>query len=352
MGSAAEGFIQGFAGTLAPTILERKKEARDYFNKQVEYARTTGLQNRQRVRSQTDATLSIARQLEQIGVPKAVIMAQVNQDPAGLAEFYTQAQKINGGASAPLTPDQWTDLYDIGGDFKAPDEDLATFIARTYDPITNATQAPGFQQDPKGSWLASMMGFSAMDEARAELGQTQIAEGLTADQLIQYGDAQPQRIGGTAVVTTDQEALRSLFPEDERSLTESNLIATAVDEALKLSTYDLEPGQDATEVLNSVIQQVQARLPQATREEIQRVAESALLAQRYTLGGSETGIEEPSTTPSGPLTAEEVGLAVDLFGIQSIVNNPDGTATVTYADGTTETGSSAQLREEIEKATR
>lgn len=48
--NAVKGFVQGFAGTLAPIILERKKEARDYFNKQVEYARTTGLQNRQRVK--------------------------------------------------------------------------------------------------------------------------------------------------------------------------------------------------------------------------------------------------------------------------------------------------------------
>ncbi len=362
--SAAQGFVQGFAGTLAPVILERKKEARDYFNKQVEYARTTGLQNRQRVRQQADATLSIARQLEQIGVPKEVIMAQVNQDPTGLAEFYTQAQKINGQAGTPLTPDQWVDLYDIGGDFKSPDEDLATFITRTYDPIANATQSPGFQQDPKGSWLASMMGFSAMDEARAELGQTQIAEGLTADQLIQYGDIQPQRIGGTAVVTTDQEALKRFIPEDDLSISEATAIAKSAEEVV--SALDNEAAVDGSsgDIETLALEDLRTLYPTVPEERLRGVVRQMMkrrgLLEEAPEGGAEGGEEvlppsgrpeggEPSTVPSVPLTAEEVGMAVDVLGVQTIVDNGDGkTSTVTLADGTIKRYNTAQLRAAIE----
>lgn len=354
MASAAEGFTRGFAGTLAPIILERKKEAREYFNKQVEYARTTGLQNRQKVKSQADATLSVARQLEQIGVPKEVIMAQVNQDPAGLAEFYTQAQKINGGANAPLTPDQWKDLHDIGGDFKAPDEDLATFIARTYDPIANATQAPGFQQDPKGSWLASMMGFSAMDEARTELGQTQIAEGLTADQLIQYGDVQPQRIGGTAVVTTNQEALKKLIPEGDLSISESTAVAKSAEEVVSALENQSAVDGAAIDIEGLALEDLRTLYPTVPEARLQSVVRQMMKRRGLPIGDAEAGAEgsspldggegspegeDPSTVSSEPLNDREVGIAIANLkrgeaDVVSVVNNGDGSVTAILSDGT------------------
>jgi len=205
--SFGAGFVTGFASTLAEGMLERQKEARDYFNKQVDYARTTGLQNRQKTKQVVEANLSVARQLEAVGVPREVIMAQVNQDPAGLDSFFKQAETIRAESGKNLSPEEWRAIYKVAGDFKAPDEDLSTFIARTYDPISTAMKSPSFEDDPEGSLVSSILGFDQMDKARRGLANTEIAEGLTAEQLIRYGDTQPQRVGGNATVVTDYTAI-------------------------------------------------------------------------------------------------------------------------------------------------
>jgi hypothetical protein len=362
MAGALEGFVTGFANTTAPLILERKKEARDFFNKQVEYARTTGLQNRNRVRQEADANLAIARQLEQAGVPRELIMAQINQDPTGLGKFYEAAEKIRASAVRPLTAEEWKAAWKVGGNFKAPDEDLATFIYRTYDPIANATRSPTFSDDPEGNIIASMMGFSAMDEARAELGRTEIAEGLTAEQLIQYGDTQPQRIGGTAVVTQDYDALRDVLPAEDLSISETNTINTIIEDRVNLGTMQMEEWEDATTIYNDTVDYLTNLFPTISPERIASMVEGAITSRGYTLGASETpaegdievspieGVpveEAPSPALSAPLTAEEVGLAVDLFGVESVVDNGDGTSTVTY-NGKSYPMNNAELRDVIE----
>ncbi len=369
MAGALEGFVTGFSGTLAPVILERKKEARDFFNKQVEYARTTGLQNRNRVREASNANLSIARQLEQLGVPRDVIMAQINMDPQGLGAFYESSQKIAAKTGRNLTAEEWASISKVGGDFKAPDEDLATFISRTYDPIANAVSAPGFGDDPEGNLIASMMGFSAMDEARAELGRTQIAEGLTAEQLIQYGDVQPQRIGGNAVVTTDFEGLNKIIPEDGMTISESTAVNNAVVEAVKTAGLMLEQGSDATAALDNTVTQLQNIYPTVPRQTLETLAGQEFISRGYTLGGSETPaegeegvvptegspeIEGPPTAFSGPLTVEEVAWTEAVFdqkGKPVVSITQRGTeSVVTFQDGTVVSYPTEQLRQAVEQA--
>jgi len=104
MESFGAGFVTGFANSLSEGITKRQEKAQDYFDKQVEFARTRGLENRMGVKRAVEQNLSIARQLEAVGVPKDIIMAQINQNPEGLGDFYTQAEKIR--AAAPnLTPE-------------------------------------------------------------------------------------------------------------------------------------------------------------------------------------------------------------------------------------------------------
>ena len=205
--AAIAGFIEGFAGTMAKDINERKTKARDYFEKQVEYARTTGLENRKKVKQTVEENMSIANQLQAVGVPKEVIMAQVNMDPAGLSSFHQQTEKIRASAGRDFTAEEWKAIYKVAEDFKAPDEDISTFINRTYDPISAATKSPEFSEDPEGSLISSMMGFNSMDKARSQLKQTMIAEGLSADDLIRYGDTTPQRTGSATTVTTNYAAI-------------------------------------------------------------------------------------------------------------------------------------------------
>jgi hypothetical protein len=384
--SAIEGFVTGFANTLAIGITERKKEARDFFNKQVEYARTTGLENRQRVRQTVDASLSIAQQLEAAGVPREIIMAQINMNPAGLADFYTTAEKIRAEKEAtykrPLTADEWKSIFKVSGDFRAPDEDLSTFISRTYDPISNAVRSPTFEDDPEGSLISSMMGYTAMDEARRELGRTVIAEGLTAEQLVNMGDAQPQRIGGNATVAIDYTQLTEDKPLDLREVQFIDTVIeeelnTELDSAVQAGTLVLADGADATSVRDTVISNVSATYPNVPVVEIERLVDARLRRQGFTIsgtapadtatedatGGAETTVEAPQVDQMGEgsatvqtpattaptvsvdtLSPEERMAAEVAFGYQSVVDNSDGTVTVTLSDGSVKRYKASDVR--------
>jgi hypothetical protein len=381
--SALEGFITGFAGKLAEDVTKRKDEARDYFNKQVEYARTTGLENRRRVRQTVDANLGIAQQLEAAGVPRELIMAQVNMNPAGLGDFYNTAEKIRAEKEAryqrPLTADEWNSIFKVSGDFKAPDEDLATFITRTYDPITSAIQSPTFEDDPEGSLFASMLGLNAMDRARARLGETVIAEGMTADQLIRMGDAQPQRIGGNASVTVDYSALGDEQGLDTREVQLLDGVITEeldaeINAATERGEISVTKGADATKVRQTVIDNVTSIYTDVSPVEIERLVDARLRRMGFTFdgileeedatGGPESDVEAPPATPEGvsspepqtpsteaptasnePLSPEERMAAEAAYGFTGIVDNGDGTALVTLPDGTARRYKVADVRE-------
>jgi hypothetical protein len=379
--SAIEGFLTGFANVAASNILERKKEARDYFNKQVEYARTTGLQNRQRVREQADTALSVARQLEAAGLPREIIMAQINQDPTNLSGFYDQAEKIRANAAAAgrqLTADDWNAIYKVAGEFKAPDEDLSTFIARTYDPIANAVADPSYEEDPEGSLWASMMGYNAMDRARADLSRTEIAEGLTAEQLIRYGDVTPQRVGGRATVVTDYAALPSR--DEELSVTERTALINRTDEMTEAAISRLEEqqgaaiaGMDITPLRDAIVAEMRDLYPMASEETLRTFVNSAIRSRNYAVDtqqpatGPETVVEAPppslptegspeappasspppsaSTEVSGePLSPEERLAAQTGLGYESIKDNGNGTITVVF-NGQTRTYRTSDVRE-------
>lgn len=321
MNSFASGFIQGFAGTLAEGILKRQEDARKYFNEQVEYARTTGLQNRKKVRESVDVNLSIARQLEQVGVPKEVIMAQINQDPQNLSNFYSQAEEIRAKSGRDLSPEEWSAIYKVAGDFKAPDEDLATFISRTYDPIANAAASPDFAEDPEGSLVASMMSFNAMDKARAKLSETVVADGMTADQLVRYGDVSPQRVGGQAVVTTDYTSIPKKPKEDERSISETSQLFKFVEEEVDKvigeaeQTQGIQEGQDVSSLRDQIVEQVLRVYPQTTPEEIKRYTDTAITRRRFTVDG-------PSDTESAAEAPQEVLPTEDSQTPQTLLIEP------------------------------
>lgn len=349
--NAVQGFVQGFAGTLAPIILERKKEARDYFNKQVEYARTTGLQNRQRVKQEADATLGVARQLEAIGVPKEVIMAQVNQDPNGLGSFYQGIDKLNVERASQglpiLTSEEISGLVNVGGNFKAPDEDLATFITRTYEPMSRAVRDPAFSTNPENSLWASMMGYSAMDEARAELGNTMVADGMTAEDLINYGDAQPKKIGGQAVVTTNYAGLPADAPEQVKP-NEANIIKETIESVFNDDTALFNMVINGAELpetrIDEIVADIARSYPTIPPDYIQGEVEGYITRRGGSVAAPTAPVDEIGTgdspeapPPSGEapvasgegLSEAEVTMAKSIAGVTDVVDNGDGTVTLT-----------------------
>jgi len=307
--NAFASFVEGFAGTLAVNINERKKEARDYFNKQVEYARTTGMENRKKVKSTVDQNTSIASQLQAVGVPKEVIMAQISMDPNSLGDMANQTEKLRASAGREFSAEEWKAIYEVAEDYKAPDEDIATFISRTYDPISNAANSPGFKEDPKGSLISSMMGFSSMDEARDRLKTTDIGGGLTADQLMRYGDSAPERTGPRATVTTNYGAVKKVTDSGGGlSPTEANYVQGQLgdvgDDMLTKFEKDffgetgvpVREGTNANQILDAMV----GRLSRQGVGNINAATVTPLVKDWLTgKGYSFTEGEAPSETPEG-----------------------------------------------------
>lgn len=243
MGELAQGFVRGFASTMATDIQTRRTEARDYFNKQVEMARTTGLQNRQRVRQAVDSSVNIAKQLSQMGVPKEVVMAVANQNPEGLGDFYKEVAEIS-AAGGKIDKELFDSVMTVGGDFQAPDEDFGTFFSRMYEPIrdTAAADPESFNNDKRGSIFASMMGLNSMDRAREKLGETVISDGYTAEELLAYGDnPTPNKVGGDAVVTFDFERIKKLKEREANlDVTDLTRIKDVVDTQFQTSLGAVE----------------------------------------------------------------------------------------------------------------
>jgi hypothetical protein len=339
--SFGAGFVEGFANTLAKGMTDRQAEARDYFNKQVDYAKTTGLANRRKTQAAVESNLSIANQLQQVGVPKNLIMAVVNQDPQGLGNFYTQAQAIQERAGKSLTADEWTAISEVGGNFQAPDEDLATFISRTYDPIANAINSPGFEDNPKESLLVSLMGFNQMDKARKSLGTRIIADGMTADQLIAYGDSSPQRIGGDAVVTTNFENIPQKPKSDEERLLRSSDFTLIIDQVREeLAFHTLGEGDDGSAVRDALVVRMGNLYPTADPQQLQAIIEDEMRLRRVSFapsvdtgatpspaeGPSEVlpteGSPEETKAPVAPPTASNEPVEV-VRKLDELINNPN-----------------------------
>jgi len=212
MGAFGQGFATGFFNKLSEGIDTRNADARDYFNKQVETARTLGLENRRRSSAMIDESVGVAKRLQAMGVPKDIIMAQANMDPAGLGDFYTQVEKLRLEANVPVDEEFFRSIYKLSGTFKAPDEDFNTFFSKIYGPIVQAAQEDpeGFKQDPEGSIWARAFGGGAMDRARDKLATTEVVPGMTAEQAIAQGDTpRPNKVGGDSVVTVEPNALKA-----------------------------------------------------------------------------------------------------------------------------------------------
>jgi hypothetical protein len=238
MNSFGKGFATGFLRTVGGRMVDRMETADEYFNAQVERAREVGL----KVKGETDqiinTSVTTARQLEQMGVPKDIIMAIANQNPADLGPFQEQVNKA-AASGLPVDKEFFDDFVQVSKDFKPSNEDWNSFFGRVYQPIAaNAKADPeGFKRDRKGSMLATFFGYDAMEIARDKLAKTEISDGLTAEQLLAYGDELiPNKPLGDGVVTYDyaelgkREAANRGEKEEILSVSEIGGISKSYDE--------------------------------------------------------------------------------------------------------------------------
>jgi hypothetical protein len=385
---AWESFVEGFANSLNEGTKRRGQIADEYFAKQYEYATTQGLESRRRVQESVANNVRVARQLEQMGVPKNVIMAQANANPDGLVDFYNTALELQTNATTPITSDAWNEMYKIGGSFQAPDEDFATFFKKMYGPALEAanTDPEGFKRDPGGSVWARMFMFNPIAQAQAQLEETEVADGMSAADLVRYGDQGPRQVGGEAIVTPNVDVMRDLTGVDEvlspsvrqsigedvkaRVISNIDLLNgefteesfAALEERLLKDLGDIYVGQGEMDFVQTILKQELDNLRRAkgltvadsTDDEITEEVlppppgeeppptETLTPPPFYDRGSAERSIEEGEANMNEPIMPDsEPGMSVINFlhpvegtpiQLHWVRNNPDGTSTYIDVD--------------------
>ena len=233
--SFAEGFVTGFANKLSEGIDERKKIARDYFQKQYEIATTVGLENHRKVKQQVDVSVKTAKQLQQMGVPKEIIMAVAAQDPMGLADFYGDVTKAQ-AAGIKLDQAFFDDFVTVSEGFKAPDEDFYTFFKKALSPIQSVAESDpeGFNRDRKGGIFAAMMGADPYGRARQKLDETIVIDGMSASDLARLGENySPAGVEGAPTVTYNYDKVEERKDSEKNndlSISEINSIDKTIED--------------------------------------------------------------------------------------------------------------------------
>lgn len=245
MSTFSDGFVKGFADSLTSGIEQRRASAQEYFDRQLEIAQTTGVKNRNKAKQMSQEALGVANKLLQYGVPKEIIMAQAKANPAGLGDFAATVEKLALTSGVNMTPDKYRELYRISGDIGNPDEDLATFFNRIYDPlVSTATEDPeGFEANPGGSLIARMFATNAHGRAVQKLGEIEVVDGLSAADLLRYGDEVVPTADPNVTVTIDPSTFSSIEAAGKKpdvlSPSERNTIHTTVDDTLGMVMGDI-----------------------------------------------------------------------------------------------------------------
>jgi hypothetical protein len=151
-----------------------------------------------------------------IGVPKATVMAIANQNPDDLETFYDLAQKAKAQGVPLDNPEIYEGLIQIDGEFNPGNENVTSLLGRIFDPLAaNAKADPeGWDFDPKGTIWSTMLGYNAMDRARAKLGNTEVMPGVSAaDVLASSEDNAYSHPLGDATVTLNAGRMGDLTRE-------------------------------------------------------------------------------------------------------------------------------------------
>lgn len=183
--SAFEAFATGFLTETARNINVRKDQADDYFQQQMERARTRGADALATRKNNLNNLTNVANTLRtQANMPEDVLRVVINQGP----ETLQQVQEIYNTAASKgqaLTEDFWRNVVDFSTTVKPEDQSLNDFLSETVGLFGNNLEATsGEGGDPFSAFMASGLGLNAMDKARERLDQEEMFGGYTAGDLL------------------------------------------------------------------------------------------------------------------------------------------------------------------------
>jgi hypothetical protein len=246
------GFAEGFFGTLDADISRREQRAENYFDQQMERARTQGVNSLQTRRANRDRIGGVAMQLRNNAqMPEEVVRALVNEGPEALQAamtIYSQtvqsAVEAGRDPSTAISEEFWNQVYPMANqlavDTEVPLSQFLDQVAGLYPSNLQATQETG--GDPFSAFMSSALGLNAMDRARSRLQSEGVAEGFTAGDLLAM-EARPQhtRAFDSTGFGPNLQALASATPEAVRPITleQRNTIMSDFEDAVEARMGEL-----------------------------------------------------------------------------------------------------------------
>lgn len=219
MSAALTGFLTGMIGGLGENVKNRKDEAREYFNKQMELASRYALKTNEETKAKMAQSRELINKLKGQGVPSDVIKGIANQNPEDLSMFYDTIADMQ-VRGVKMNEDVYRNLLKVSNEQGEP---TASFVGKMKDPlITNAKADPeAFDADPEGSIWATMLGHNAMAKANKQLENTMLGD-FSAAELIRNAGSPDEYDAGAAfnfelAGNLDREAEERLREPKEKS---------------------------------------------------------------------------------------------------------------------------------------
>lgn len=235
-----EAFATGFLGETAKNINVRKDRADDYFDKQMERARTTGADALAKRRENLRSLTGVANTLTVQGnMPDDVLRAVVNEGPETLASA-TKIYETAVANGTTLDEEFWRGVVDVSTEIKTSDESLGDFLGRTvglFGGNLEASKTDGGGGDPFSAFVASGLGYNAMDKARGKLDNEEIAGGYSAGDLLAM-ESRPDftnPLGDLGVTINGAEAVKKLDAQtaDPLSIDEKTKVSDKFEKSLE-----------------------------------------------------------------------------------------------------------------------
>jgi hypothetical protein len=254
-------------------------------------------------------------------------------------------------------PEVYESLIQIDGEFNPGNENVSSLLQRIMDPLTNNAKADpeGWDFDPKGSIWSTMLGYNAMDKARARLGETEVLPGVSAAEVLAQSDdgSYSRPLGNNAVTLnapmagnlTREAAKANRGDDGDLSISERGTIISKFDDMLEEERNNLTASEYESPDKEAVAKRKAAARIMETYPEAAAMPEiRQWLSQSEEVEGTEpsTAPESPPTAPSAPVASEAPATSSSLpkrlpSGATMIKDNGDGTSDWKRPDGSVRT---------------
>ena len=215
-------FAKGFLDQTNADADRRIRQADEYYERQLETARTRGVQALENRRAQFSQLSNLSNQLIHMGMPASTVRVLAQQGPEALqAALETGSQFVSAGIE--LNEDLWNDVWRTTGEVTADTgQSVEDFLREVTGLLPQHLEQTG---DARSSFFASALGLNAMDRADRRLQTEAVTDGFSAYDLNRMAQGGRNRPLGDVNAFMDPQAVASVLGSVPRELSRTDIQA-------------------------------------------------------------------------------------------------------------------------------